>query len=120
MGIACGVVSPAVPPLSSPLFYNTRDAHNESLTPPRTLVHLFFSVYIEDLVADALQVVHIQCVEVLPPPGAGLGVGGRHKVKLGELARQVDECYRYCLRFPLQTEAGTETVCVERERERIE
>ena len=70
--------------------------------------------------ADALQVVHIQCVEVLPPPGAGLGVGGRHKVKLGELARQVDECYCYCLRFPLQTEAGTETVCVERERERIE
>ena len=60
--------------------------------------------------ADGLQVVDVQSVEVLPPPGPGLGLRGSHQVKLGQLAGQVDEGYGDSLWLPLQTQTGAQAV----------
>lgn len=72
--------------------------------------HLFLSIDVEDLVADGLQVMDVQSVEVLPPPGPGLGLRGSDQIKLGQFAGQVDEGYGDSLWLPLQTQTGAQAV----------
>ena len=59
--------------------------------------------------ADGLQVMHIQCVQVLSPPGTASRHSCCLQIKLGELASQVDERYGDGLGLPLQAECGAQT-----------
>ena len=72
------------------------------------MAYLLLSINVQHLMADGLQVVHIQCVEVLPPPRARFRLRGHDQIKFGQLAGQVDEGYGDGLRLPLQTKTGTQ------------
>lgn len=72
------------------------------------MAYLLLSINVQHLVTDGLQVMHIQCVKVLPPPGTRLGLRGCYQIKFGQLASQVDEGYGDGLRLPLQTQTSTQ------------
>ena len=50
----------------------------------------------------------VERVYELSPPRPALGLGEPLEVKLGQFASQVEECHGYGLRFPLETESGTQ------------
>ena len=56
-----------------------------------------------------VQVVYIQCVHELAPPGSALGASDSLEVVLGQLARQVKEGHGHRLRLPLEAQHRAET-----------